>query len=106
MTFASSLNQRVQLQTIGTTKDAAGEVIKDWTPFAGRWASVLSVTGMQAIKAGAEVAITKKSFRLRYCADLTTEMRLVHNGQAYRIDAVLPDDRFHRHVDLVCEAVK
>ena len=62
---AGTLNRRVTLQAPGTTQDELGQPITGWTDVATVWASVRHVSGLEAIKSGADVSVVKVSVRIR-----------------------------------------
>lgn len=103
---AGQLNRKITIQSFGTTRDPAGQEIKDWSPFATPWANIRFLNGVESVKADAEVSVSKASIRIRYRQDITNAMRVVYNGITYQIKAVLPDEAKREHVDLVCEVVK
>ena len=105
MQQAGRLNRSCTLQAPGTTQDGLGQPIPGWTDVATVWADIRMKSGLEAIKAGAPVSVVQASVRIRYRADVTAGMRLVHNLQAYNITAVLPDVGGRVHMDLVCEVV-
>lgn len=102
---AGRLNRRVTLQQPGTAQDELGQPIPVWTDVATLWADIRMKSGLEAIKAGAQVSVVQASIRVRYRAGITAGMRVVHNLQAYNIVAVLPDVGARVYVDLVCQVV-
>ncbi|MFZ6801931.1 phage head closure protein [Undibacterium sp. Di24W] len=103
---AGRLNRRITIQSFGTTQDAIGQEIQDWSTFAQPWANIRFLNGVESVKADAEVSVSKVSIRIRYRQDITEAMRIVYNGITYQIKAVLPDEAKRDHVDLACEVVK
>lgn len=102
---AGRLNRRCTLQAPGTTQDELGQPIPGWTDAATLWADIRMKSGLEAIKAGAQVSVVQASIRVRYRAGITAGMRLVHNLQAFNIVAVLPDVGGREYVDLIAEVV-
>ena len=99
------LNRRVTIRQPSATQDAIGQPVAGWTDVATVWGSILTINGLEAIKAGAEASITKASIRIRRNAAVTTAMRVVHGATTYEIKAVLHDEAGRQHTDLVCEVV-
>ena len=100
---AGQLRQRVTLQTLAVGQDAIGQPVTTWLDTALLWADVRHVKGLSAIKAGADVSLSKVSIRLRYTA-CNAGQRVLHDGKVYAIEAVLPDAK-RVYVDLVCEVI-
>ena len=69
------------------------------------WANVRHVSGLQAIRAGADVSVVQVSVRIRYRTDINAGMRLLHGSDVYDIRAVLPESG-RQYVDLVCQKVQ
>lgn len=103
---AGSLNTRITIQQQSTTQDALGQPVNTWTDVANAWADVKQVSGLSAIKAGADVSTTRASIRIRRNATVTAHMRVVVGLTAYNIEAVLDDIAGHEYTDLVCKVIK
>ena len=104
MLKVADLNHRVTLQTLTVGQDAIGQPLTAWTDTAFLWANVRYLSGLSAIKAGADVSLSKVSVRLRYTA-VNAGQRVLHGGKVYAIEAVLPDSK-REYVDLVCEVAQ
>jgi len=100
---AGQLRQRVVLQTQVTTQDAIGQPSTTWADTLTLWADVRYVSGLSAIKSGADVSMSKASIRLRYLA-VNAGQRIRHGSVIYSIQAMLLDSR-KGYVDLVCEVI-
>lgn len=100
------MNDKVVFQTPPAGKDAAGQVIGGWTSLDPVWADARFPTGAEVVRGGLTVATKRASFRVRARADIDTTMRLVHKGEAYDIQAVLPDSKDRRFMFVVCESAK
>lgn len=105
MIAAGTLRHRISIEQRATGADALGQPVETWELVAAVWANVRHPGGLEALKAGADVAIVRASIRIRHCTGLTAGMRVTHDGRHYDIKAVLPDDR-RQHVDLLCEEVQ
>lgn len=100
---AATLRDRVILQTLSEGTDEIGQPLTTWTDTATLWADVRYLSGVSAIKAGADVSIDKVSIRLRF-RDVSPAQRIKRGAEIFAIEAVLPDAR-RVYVDLVCRAV-
>ena len=99
---AGRLRHRVTLRSPARTRDDYGQEVAGWTDVATVRADVRHPSGKEAITAGAEVATTAASFRIRFRADVNAGWRVLHRGALYDITAVLPDSESGRQwVDLV-----
>lgn len=104
---AGSLNRRVLIERSVTARTPSGQVkTVGWEPLASVWAHIRVTNGKEYIKSGAEISELKVSFRIRWRTDVTPEMRILHAGTIYEIEAVLPDLSRREHVDLVTVAGK
>lgn len=103
-TGAGDLRDRITLLVQTTAQDAAGQPLETWVEHARTWANVRFPSGLAHIKADAAVSGVKASVRIRYRANLPDGLRAQIRGEAYRVTAILPDQR-RQWLDLVCERV-
>ncbi|MCW3151946.1 phage head closure protein [Achromobacter spanius] len=99
---AGKRNRLVELLRRSTERDEANELIDAWVVVGSAWASIRFISGVAAIKAGAEQEVTKASIRLTYRRNVEMGMRVRHGTDVYRVEVVLPDEEHRKHVDLVC----
>ena len=102
---AGQLKHRITLQRPTGAQDAWGTPeAAGWEDVALVWADFRYQSGSESIRAGADVSIVRASVRIRWRAGIDAGMRVLYQGQAYDIEAVLPGgDR--QHLDLVCKRV-
>ena len=100
---AGSLNHRVEIQTQQNTFDDIGQPSTAWQTVAQLWANVRFVSGLSAIKSGADTSVVKASIRVRH-GSFNAGQRVLHDGKVFDIQAVLPDGK-REYVDLVCVAI-
>lgn len=105
MSFPQSLNQRVSIECVGTTRDEAGQPTEEWTLYKKAWAGIRMTSGLETIRAGAVTTSVQTSIRTRYRTDVDASMRIVHGTTIYKILAVLPDEGRRLHTDFVCEVI-
>lgn len=107
MLRAGSLNRRVHIERPEVLRNPSGQVrVVGWERVATVWANIRVANGKEHIASGAEISPLQASFRIRWRAGVTTEMRLIYAGIAYEIEAVLPDLAGREYVDLVATAGK
>lgn len=102
---ARALNRMVTIQQLETGQDAAGQPSTDWETVCSTLANIRHLSGLEAIKAGAETSVVKASIRVRRRTDVTAAMRVVHGSTTYEIKAVLPDEVDRVYMDLACEVL-
>jgi SPP1 family predicted phage head-tail adaptor len=102
---AGQLNARVYIQQLGSTQDAVGQVVQSWTTLSTVWSNIKHNSGLESIRAGAEMSVVKASVRIRYNPAVTTAMRVVYGTTKYQIHAVLHDIGRKEYTDLVCEVI-
>ena len=100
---AGQLRHRVEVQSPVTTQDDVGQPSTSWTTSGYLWANVRHLTGLSAIKAGADTSASKVSIRLRH-GTFNAGQRVVYGDEVFSIEAVLPDRR-RQYVDLVCAVI-
>ena len=103
---AGKLNSRVTVQQQSATQDALGQPVQTWTDVATLWASIVHVSGIEAIKADALTSTVRASIQVRYNTAITAGMRAVSGATTYNIIAVLPDMARKEYTNLACEVLQ
>lgn len=102
---AGQLNRRITVQQIAAGQDAIGQPVQTWSTVAELWAHILHSSGLETIKAGAEMSVVRASIRVRYTRQISAGMRVVADSFTYNVVAVLPDLEGKQYTDLTCEIV-
>lgn len=100
---AGSLRHRVTVQARTDAVDDIGQPVTTWDTVGDVWANIKYQSGLGAIKAGADVSISRASIRVRHAA-YKPGQRIVYGNETFAVLAVLPDGS-RQHVDLVCEVI-
>ena len=100
---AGLLRNRVELQSRLEVFDEIGQPSTSWLTTATVWADVRYLSGLSAIKSGADVSLTKCSVRMRQRA-VNAGQRIVYGNEVFEIDAVLPDGK-REYVDCVARVI-
>lgn len=108
MLRAGTLNRLVSIQRHSQSKDGwntpePGAI--EWVEVVKVWANIRHMSGSETIRAGVEVSAVLVSIRIRWRTGLDGGMRVVHDGDIYRIEAVLPDYR-RQYFDIVCKLIQ
>lgn len=99
---AGELRDRITIQRKTGGKDAWGTPLPEgWEEVAKLQSNVRHLSGSESIKADADTSAVKASIRIRWRTGIDAGMRVLHAGQVYDIETVLPGAR-RQHVDLVC----
>lgn len=106
MSAAGLLNCRVSIQQKTPGADELGQPLTTWVELASAWADIRQAGGMESIKAGAQMSVSKASIRVRKRADVTSAMRVVHGSTTYEVLDVLQDEKSRQYTDLVCEVIE
>jgi SPP1 family predicted phage head-tail adaptor len=79
---------KVELQSVTTTSDAAGQRVQTWTTFAKRWVSIRPAKGEEVIESGQFKAKQDYTVRMDRVAELTTKdrVRAVVNGTTHLLE--------------------
>jgi len=102
---AGKLRNTVTIQQQTAGQDEIGQPMTTWTNVATVWADIRHLSGIETVKAGAQISAVKASIRIRYRAGINAGMRILHGSTIYNIAAVMPDAAKTAYVDLVCEIV-
>ena len=100
---AGQLRHRVAIQSRLEVVDDIGQPSTSWLTTATVWADVRYLSGLSAIKSGADVSLTKCSVRMRHRA-VNAGQRIVYGDEVFEIDAVLPDGK-REFVDCVVRVI-
>ncbi len=102
---AGQLKHRITIQRPTGAQDAWGTPEPaGWEDVALVWADFRYLSGSGSIKAGADVSTVRASVRIRWRTGVDAGMRVLHGGQVFDVEAVLPGAG-RLHVDLVCKRV-
>lgn len=105
---AGTLRDRITIQRHTQSKDEWGALIPGtdaWVDVVKVWANVKHRSGLGTIKADADVSVVRASIRIRRRTDVDAGMRVLHAGQVYNIEAVLPGET-REAIDLVCKRIQ
>ena len=101
---AGMLRHRVTLQRFQQGQDAYGGPVETWEDVATVWASLEAMSGREFFASQQAQSEVTQRIRIRYRADVTADMRVIHNGKVFNIVAPLPDNR-GRELVLMCREV-
>jgi SPP1 family predicted phage head-tail adaptor len=109
-TRAGDLDQPITIIQPPTTRSATGAAVfsdySKWTVFGKLFAAFSPGGGMEARRAGQEVAESPGIFTIRYRAALPdTSMVIVHRGQYHEIKGVSPVDFARQAVEITCKQI-
>jgi SPP1 family predicted phage head-tail adaptor len=100
---AGQLRHQVDVQDQVTTQDANGQPSTAWTTTKTVWADIRYQSGIETIKMGVDVSVSRASIRCRYGAFVPGQ-RVVYGTTIFNVMAVQPTVR-KDYVDLVCEVM-
>ena len=101
MIRAGALRHRITIQALSVSHDTYGGVTETWTDFVTVWASVEPVRGQEFYAAQQVQSERVVKVRIRRRTDVTPDMRVMHDGSVYAIEAVL-NDNFNTETLLMC----
>ncbi len=94
---AGKLRHRIKIEQNTPTADAAGQLRPSWQAVHEDVpAEVLGVAGGERVRGVNVQTTTTHVIRIRYCGDISTEMRVVHDGLAMNITRVADPDGTRR----------
>lgn len=100
---AGTLRHRVRIEQPVSVRDpATGDLVETWATYVDHLpAEIVPLSGREFLQSGANQAELTARATVRWDPGLQTTMRLIHEGRAYQITAVLPDPSFRRHATLM-----
>ncbi len=103
---AGLLRHLVTLEQRTDARDAYGEPLDAWTPYATVRAEIQPLNGREYFAAAAEASEVTTRIRIRYVTGLTTALRVRFHGLAgekiYNIVSIIDPDERHRELVLMC----
>lgn len=90
MIKAGKLDQRITLQQKSVTKNSIGEESVTWSDLATVWAHVMPLRGNAYYAANQQQHVIDARFLIRERSGLSTDMRLIWNGEYYDITNLIP----------------
>lgn len=87
---AGEMNQRITIQQKQVARNGIGEEIVTWSDVVSLWSKVMPLRGNQYFSANQQQHTIDARFLIRHRAGLTTDMRLIWNGQPYDITGLIP----------------
>jgi len=100
---AGKRRHHCELQSNVATQDEIGQPSTTWVTDRWLWAEIKYLTGLSAIKSGADTSVTKASIRALHGA-FNAGQRIVYEGTVFDIKSVQPDGK-RKEVDLVCVVI-
>lgn len=80
---AGLLDQRITIEAKSTTRNAIGEEVDTWSPFATVWAQYRPVRMTERVSGAQLAAEFDAVFRIRYVSGIDAEMRVIWRGQRF-----------------------
>jgi SPP1 family predicted phage head-tail adaptor len=110
-TLSQRLRHRVDIEALATSQDSdTGAESEAWDSILDSDAElvpaeIVALSGREFIAAQAGQAGITTRITLRWRTDLKAHStRIVHDGTAYNIEAILPDPSLRGHVTLMCSS--
>ncbi len=100
---AGGLKHRIEIQSNIETINEFGERVREWTTTITTKADILFKDGTGQMKHGEVFTDYKVDFRVRKYHHVDETMRILFDGNIYRVEAVLPN--FEKNLKLV-KAIK
>jgi SPP1 family predicted phage head-tail adaptor len=97
-----ALRHRVTLQQRVAGVDALGQAVETWATLAEVWAAVEPLRGRELFAAAQAQAPTTVRITVRYLAGLTAAARVLWEGKAHDVEAVIDVEGAHEKLELMC----
>lgn len=89
MISAGQLNQRITFQQKTVARNSIGEELVTWSDFSTVWAKVMPLRGNAFYAANQQQHVIDARFLIRSKSALSTDMRIVWNGENYDITNII-----------------
>ena len=103
---SGNLRNKAELQSIGTTTNAFGEVEQgDYTKVTDVWCSITPISGKENFLSNADFAKTTHKIKIRYIADINASMRVVWGGRIFNFISVRNIGERRKELDIMAEEI-
>lgn len=99
---AGGLPHLITIEQNTGERDAAGQLLQNWTELMQRHARVTPASGKEALVAGHRAAEITHVVRMRFTDGLLPQMRVMFRGRVLEIVAVIDPDERRRELTLHC----
>lgn len=99
---ACKLRENITIQQRTETQGSTGEVTWTWSTYKTTRAAVELLRGQEYFAAQQLQSSTTTRIRIRYLADITTKMRVVHGTRYYAIEGIINPNSRNRELQLMC----
>jgi len=99
---AGDLDRQITLRSVSVSQNSFGEPEKLYSDFGVVWAKVVEQSGREIILSGVEHAQKRIVACVRYMLGITTDMKIVYNGDEYDIEVINEIGR-REGLELVCK---
>ena len=96
------LRHRVDIQQRSGTLDTFGQAVQTWTTLFTVWASIEDISGKELLASMAINSEISTHIYIRYRAGITAANRVLYQGTAYNIQAVVDATGRKRELHLMC----
>ncbi len=103
--WIGGMRDRVKIQRLVVTQDAAGGQVKTWRTLATVRARVIPLQGKEFFEAQKYTSEVTTEIRLRYIPGVKPSMRVIGCGATYDIQAVIDRNNRKRELYLMCKEV-
>lgn len=90
---AGELDRRITIQQPNVTRNETGEEVTTWADVATVWAKADPVDGDEGFQSDRRVNTSRMQFTIRYRPGVTAKMRVVYDGETFKIEDVREKNR-------------
>lgn len=98
---AGKRDKQIIIQAPSNVQDETGQMIVGWIDVAKPWVNIKHLSGISAIRAGADTSIVKASIQMLKRTGINAGMRALYGSTVYDIQTVAPADD-NIHLNLTC----
>lgn len=88
----SKLKRRITFLKPTQQANNTGEVVDTFSDYVSKWANVVPLTGKEFLESQKLRSETTYKIAIRYCADITSDMKINYNGLVLEIISVINVD--------------
>jgi len=97
------LREKIDIQSVTSTKDSIGSPVQSWNTIATTWAEVRQASGSETFRRQQMQAGATWTIIVRYRSDLRPQMRVLWRNRTFQIRSLENSDMRRRFLELACE---
>lgn len=102
---SGNLKHKIVIESYAETKNAVGEVTKEWSEFATTYSSIVPLSGNEKFSSNEVHAEVTHKIEMRFISGVLPKMRVVYGSRNFDIKSAINIREQNRTLYLMCSEV-